>query len=124
VTRIARLLVACLLIAALPLQGIAAASMAFCATGGSPAAAQAAPHGHDGAAAHTHAVAATPDGSATALPDTAHACSVCMACCHAVGLVQTAEFGALQPSPQGPIAAASAPLYERPASVLERPPRA
>lgn len=123
-TRTVRLLLACLLIAALPLQGIAAASMAFCATGGPAAAAEAGPQAHDHAAAHAHASAAVPDGQVHALPDTAHACSVCMACCHAIGIVQTAEFSALQPVPHGPIAAAAVPLHERPASVLERPPRA
>jgi hypothetical protein len=121
VTRLVRLLLACLLIAALPLQGIAAASMAFCATGAPSSGAAAAPHGHDHAATHEHAAA---QQAGAALPDTAHACSVCMACCHAVGLVATAEFNVPSPEPQGPIAAVVPLLHERPASVLERPPRA
>lgn len=121
-TRIVRLLLACLLIAALPLQGIAAASMAFCAAG-VPTATAAATHAHDHASAHEHAVAAPAD-TGMSLPDTAHACSACMACCHAVGLVQTAAFALPQPAPQAPLVAAPAPLHERPASVLERPPRA
>lgn len=119
-----------LLAVAVPLQGFAASSQLFCATaGGTHSHAQAAPqaagaHGHAHAQqAHSHAAGDEAPATvlaATAAPD----CSLCAACCNAVGAGPAADArGALAP------ADTTAPepvlvIPSRPHRLPEKPPRA
>lgn len=139
-----------LLLLALPLQGMAAASMLYCAGGaaghgvhaavGADAAdaAGVAPHRHaPGAAPHGHASAPDPgpvgtdanDGTGAtspmaSLPDAGHSCGVCGGCCSSAALVQavrSTRAGALpQAAPSEPRALVTA--YTVP--VPDKPPRA
>lgn len=112
-----------MLLAAVPLQGFAAVSMALC---GQDSAA-AAPSHHEQAregAAHAHHEA----GAGEAAPDGAealgHACSICASCCSAAALPVAAQASPVlvagHPFASGPTGS----LVEQPTSVIERPPRA
>ena len=106
---VARLLVIWLLALAVPVQGAAAATMAFCGLAHQPAVAgaqaQAAMvahgHGHDASAHHAHHGDAPAQGLAVpAAPghDGQHQCSACAACC---------SFGAML----GPVWSVPAPVF-------------
>lgn len=138
-----RLLLAWLLMAALPLQGWAAASMLFCGPA-QRAAVQAhaqvpADAGHHGMRADTHAAHhegtvgghAHPHADPSAPHDTAagdgsasHACGVCAACCHAVALAQTPHWPAVQPVPAAEPAEPLTAVLARASPVPDKPPRA
>lgn len=138
-----RLLLAWLVMAALPLQGFAAATMLFCATGhltsvsAPPSASASHSHGskpavvaHDHAA-HGHATVdqATSvtgfDGGAHANQENqAHSCSICASCCHVIAIASlqpdvrtAAPPGAVPPAPLVRVAM-------RTSSVPDKPPRA
>jgi hypothetical protein len=131
-----RLLLAWAIMFAIPVQGLAAATMLFCGQGTAHhAQAAAVPHEHaPGAAAHDHAAHAAQaeaaqqgghvkPGGETA-PDLMHKCSVCASCCHAIGmapgpLVVLAD-GPGRAAPAEPVMAA----YSRPSLVPDKPPRA
>lgn len=127
-----RTVLAWLLLLAIPLQGIAAASMLYCGPAARAAVQlqqsssaghhhmQAADHG--GRAGHTghHAGKAT-DG---ALPDAGHKCGVCAACCHGAALTGTPLAVALSPAPQLAWNEPFVPVYSRPSPVPDKPPRA
>jgi hypothetical protein len=136
-SRLIRCLLVWLLALALPLQGVAAASMRHCAPAGDAVHGQAAqagghglssaPHAHqaDHGAAHGHAAAAAADQAedapATALPEAK--CSACAACCAALGLP---AVGVKLPSPPGAddvARPAPAGVDSFVANGLDRPPR-
>jgi hypothetical protein len=137
-----RLLLAWLLMAALPLQGFAAASMLFCGNESQHAHAQALTVGASGAdeawsglhgagqhdrAGHQHASSKHPqhgEKSAHSMPDATHKCSVCAACCNCVALVSTAHALALAPAPQADLAEPFVHINARPSPVPDKPPRA
>lgn len=119
-----------LLLLALPLQGVTAATMAHCGAARDVAVAMA--HaGHAGHAGHDHAAmqAAAAHGDEDAgtpgksVHPGAHACSACAACCMALGL--PAALPVLPEPEVGPVAAlpAGAPAERFVTGGLERPPR-
>lgn len=132
-----RLLLAWIVMFAIPIQGFAAATMLYCGPGmahqGQAAVAE---HRHPaGTPAHEHAQAkpkakAGPDTGALKLsdglgaPNLMHKCGVCAACCNAVAIAQTpvsvAPEMAAYAEPGGPPTAA----YSRPSLVPDKPPRA
>lgn len=128
-----RLFVAWIVMAALPLQGLAAASMLFC--GAAPAAssaqadhhgADAGHHGHAAVPAHDHAAGdhhGTSGGDQDAA-EAGHSCPICASCCQ---LVVLGSFGALPQLSSAPAVEPSAPparVSTRAASVPDKPPRA
>jgi hypothetical protein len=142
-----RILIACLLMAALPLQGLAAVTMMLC--GATVAAAGAAEHhhpgagsahragaahgvpadavhdasghaGHGGHAGHAHGA----DADAAASSDAGHECGICGAGCHSVAIASSADPVPPALLPMAPRAAAAPPMHTRTTPVPERPPRA
>lgn len=134
-----RVLFAWLLMLAVPVQGIAAASMVFCgmSENHSHAAqvlisqANAAPlhdvrgaaHHHDHSA-HGHLAGGQATQVADHLPDSAHKCSVCADCCNSVAIVNLARVAAVAPAPQSQSAEPFVLIHARPSSVPDKPPRA
>ena len=117
-----RLLLACLLLVAVPLQGIAAASMLFCGKSGTHHAPAASALDHAG---HDHAMHAQhQEADAKQLPDALHACAICAACCHGVAITQAEPAVALPPAPAGMMEAPVVRMHSRPAKVPDKPPRA
>jgi hypothetical protein len=134
-----RLLLAWLVMAALPLQGFAAASMLFCgmeqtarvSEAGdrhdshrhSDAASSASAHDH---AAHGHASKADSGSGKTAKSGQdkqGHACPVCASCCQVVAV---GGFEAFPQTSAPPGAGPTAPIFRvqtRTATVPDRPPR-
>lgn len=133
-----RILFAWLLIAAVPMQGFAAASMLMCGMGEQHQhAAQdsephdhAAMHGHSGGDAHqgyTHAADPVVDASADggyAPPDADHKCSICAACCNGVALVGLSYMASMPPAPQTELAEPFVRVHTLPTPVPDKPPRA
>jgi hypothetical protein len=123
-----RLLLAWLVLAAIPLQGFAAASMLFCGSGQRQQS-QVQVHasaGHDHAA-HGHGPAAKVGqaaDSATQLPDSSHQCGVCASCCHSAAITETPRAIALAPPPQSRAAEPFVLIHPRPSTVPDKPPRA
>jgi hypothetical protein len=114
-----RLLFAWLLLAALPLQGFAAATMLFCGTGAS------ASHHDHSMHAHTHAATGERAADAGSEPvDAAHSCGVCASCCHSVAITEFTPFAAFVPLPQVHAAEPFVLIHARAASVPDKPPRA
>lgn len=130
-----RLLVAWLIMAAVPLQGFAAASMVFCkgdhhptAIGQAAGAGPTGMGGHDHAS-HSHGVATQPDPAAgqtadAQLPDNAHKCGVCASCCHSLAVAQQVHWPSFSPAPQAGWAEPFVLIFTTPTSVLDKPPRA
>lgn len=128
-----RLLVAWIVMAALPLQGLAAASMLFCGAAPAASSAHADHHGADGghhahaaASGHEHAAAghhgAPGDGQEAA--EAGHSCPICASCCQ---LMAVGGFEALPQVSAAPAIEPSAPpvrVTTRAASVPDKPPRA
>jgi hypothetical protein len=120
----ARLILAWLLMAALPLQGFATVSMALCKERAQAQAAIQHEH-HD---EHQHAMAtghdAHHDESASQDSDSTHTCAVCAACCHVVAINEL-EYQLQVSSP--PSAGSAEPfvlIHARPSPVPDKPPRA
>jgi hypothetical protein len=138
--RLWRLILMWVMVAAIPLQGIAASSMLFCAPGPHHAqlqAAEVAPHAHPaGTGSHEHVVkkvqAKVESGSdfkqaqpsvIAALPDAGHKCGVCASCCHSLAITESpraAQFG--EPAPLR-WSEAFVLIHSPPAQVPEKPPR-
>jgi len=135
-----RILFVWLLMAAVPMQGFAAASMLFCGSGsqrqhthvqaGAMAAVAnhgeahtAAPHDH---ASHSHAGKA--HGNAAdkkhGLPDATHKCSTCAACCNVVAMIGPQHEIALAPAPKADLAEPFVLILVRATPVPDKPPRA
>lgn len=142
-----RHLLAWLLLAALPLQGFAAATMLQCGPAQRAAvlqvlAAQAVPdqghphapgaqhdhaghHGHSGGGHHT--AAAAPDGPVDHDPplvDKGHGCAACAGACHAVGLTGEPVRLALAPAPLVPANDPFLRFDSPPPPLPDKPPRA
>lgn len=128
--RVLSVVVTCLLLVALPLQGYAAAGMMFCDSGAATGGAVEQHHDgaahHDGHATHQHntATADVEDDGAPSLHDAMHGkCSVCSSCCSAAAL-PSASIAASAATPH----AAPFPGFEHASPGegpvrLERPPR-
>jgi hypothetical protein len=128
-----RLILAWLVMAALPLQGFAAASMLWC--GAAPAARVSQAHGHasdEGHGDHAHHAASSDSrhghaahADAKAGPDKqGHTCAVCASCCQVVAVNSfdplpqvTAPPGAQPPHPHVRIATRIANLPDKPPRV-------
>lgn len=123
-----RLLFAWLVLAAIPLQGFAAASMLFCGMApGHHAQAQAQATVHHDHAAHSHAQVVKTGKAADAkskVPDSSHQCGVCASCCHSAAIVETPRLLAPAPLPQAEVAAPFVAIDLRPSPVPDKPPRA
>jgi hypothetical protein len=120
---------------AIPIQGVAAASMLFCGQGTSHHA-QAGQHKHAaGTPAHDHAehqpeLNDTLDKGGVKLsdgktaPDVLHKCSVCASCCNAVGIPPTALIVVPDLRLHADLDAPSMAVHSRPLLVPDKPPRA
>jgi hypothetical protein len=136
VMSVLRLVIACLVMAALPLQGIAAASMLFCEQAAHATVSQ--PSGHDHAS-HGHG----DDGSAKAeqfakqgvqqtdssqaksgLADDGHACPICASCCNLVALTEAPILSFAGDSPTAEPLQGPARVFTRHAPAPDKPPRA
>ncbi|MFC5500167.1 hypothetical protein ACFPOE_21675 [Caenimonas terrae] len=119
-----RYLFAWLVLAALPLQGFAAASMLFCGMGAAVVGTAQAHHDHAAHShAHAHAVKGVEGGVAQQLPDAGHSCGVCAACCHGGAIAQTPHVLAMASLPLAPAAEPFVRIDPRPSSVPDKPPR-
>jgi hypothetical protein len=119
--RVVKALLMCLLVLALPVQGLAAQRMLFCAPAQHKVVQAQAPHDHS---AHMHAQHSKADAKAAPQADPGHGkCSACAACCAGVGLVPTPLV--FEPSPPSPdyTARVFAARSGYTPSRLERPPR-
>jgi hypothetical protein len=137
-----RLFFAWLLMAAVPLQGFAAASMLMCGMAAQQAPAYAIRHVQQDTDVHAaHAVAAHQDhsahhhaaplhhgekkaGSAHAHSDASHKCNLCAACCHSAAIVQAVLAIALAPAPQSGWAEPLVRIAPIELPVPDKPPRA
>ena len=142
---ILRLVIAWLVMAALPLQGIAAASMLFCDQAAHSTTSQ--PSGHDHAAhghgeAHDHASharagddGAQPDSklsqaqgdttkTGSGMVDDGHACPICASCCNLVALSETPTLSLDGAAPMSPPLQDAARVFTRHAPTPDKPPRA
>lgn len=125
-----RLILACIMMLALPLQGFAAASMVLCGggsnhqhqrAGGGPAEDVSAAHAHHGHGADAAKKVAQSDKSA---PDFAHKCSICASCCSAVALASHDTAIAFPLIRQADVSELMTELKSQPALVPDKPPRA
>jgi hypothetical protein len=135
-----RTVLAWLLLLAIPMQAMAAASMLYCGPAAKAAmrlqqAAGAQQHKHhhgEGAAAGHHEshaghhTAAPADSKAAdgSLPDSSHKCGVCAACCHSIAIAQMPQVIAVSTAPQAIRDEPPAPMHSRPSPVPDKPPRA
>jgi hypothetical protein len=127
-----------LLLLAIPLQGLAAASMLYCDP--APKAAQAHQlqsaheHGHDAhamsASPHDHAKhdhvasdAGQQHAGASSATDGDHKCSLCAAC-QVVGISDSPHTSTFSATPQIPWVELFIPVHSRPTPVPDKPPRA
>lgn len=133
-----RILVVWLILAALPLQGLAAASMLFCgmdthhptsqefgSTARAPASFEAVgehDHSHDHAGAKQ--ATTSDDTSGAALPDASHKCGVCASCCYSVAIADFPTITAFALAPQADLAEPFVLIRVRPSPVPDKPPRA
>lgn len=142
-----RLVIAWLVMAALPLQGLAAVSMQFCEQAAHSTVANAAGHdhaahghgaGHDDAA-HSHdgdvsdkAEQAASSGGQQAeepqvgagLADEGHSCPICASCCNLVALSETPDLGLDGHSPTSQPLQEPSRVITRHAPTPDKPPRA
>lgn len=130
-----------LMMLAIPVQGFAAASMLYCGMGaahqhvqteaalGSPNMARPASHMNHSADVTDGKVAGLTEpgdkahGLSGKLPDSAHKCGVCAACCNLIGLAQTPSLLAPTISPPAQYLEPLAQFYAASLRLLERPPR-
>lgn len=137
-----RVFLACLLLVAIPLQGLAAATMLFCGPSGPSVHAQQAapaaqdqhaqhhgpPAGHDHAmhqhAGHDEATGQADQPSNGPTADPGQKCSVCAACCHSVAITEAPSVPMLSPAPQTLSAEPPVAVHSRPSPVPDKPPRA
>jgi hypothetical protein len=132
--RLARLALMFVLAIALPLQGMAAATMISCGLGEHEHDhAHAVSHDHHGSAGHAHAteasshdtpVAHSHDGKADLPKGALHKCSACASCCVGAAVPsQAIAFDTVKLTDRfAPLVARSVPAYV--SEGLERPPRA
>lgn len=142
-SRIRRFLL-CLVMLALPLQGFAAAAMLYCGTGPTHQAMQTHVAPQDSQQAYDHAAAAiqhdhhvqpidtatqaytdpSPDQTQAQLPDAAHKCGVCAACCSVLALTDVARAIAVPSLPPFDLAEPFVLINTVPSRQPEKPPRA
>ncbi len=133
-----RLIVAWLVMAAVPLQGLAAASMLFCDQGAVAAAAVHQEHaGHDHHHAYGHEAGAdsawqahdsaqqahgskAPSGEQA---DADHACPICASCCQVVALSEAPSISAPADSPSAHLPQPRVPALTRASPRHDKPPR-
>lgn len=125
-----------LVMAAIPFQGLAAATMAFCGGAHHAQAAQVGAggmHEHADGTAHDHgqpvadAQAIEAESAATAskaLPDVNHKCGACTSCCSSVAIAQSAYDLAFAPVPQAGLAEPFVLIHAPPSQLPDKPPRA
>ena len=132
-----RFLLLWLVMAAIPLQGLAAASMLYCGMGAHDVSAQSAVvHGDKTTSAtasgendhskHGHAevsVKKSADNSGSKLPDASHKCGVCASCCHSAAIAEFPRLVAFAPLPQAELAEPFVLIHARPSQVPDKPPR-
>jgi hypothetical protein len=118
-----RVLLAWLMLAAIPLQGFAAASMLFC-TAATHDVQASATLGDPAHASHVHAGAAGAKAQVTSISDGAHPCSLCASCCHSVAITEVPSIVALVSAPQAETVDSFVPMLSRPSPVPDKPPRA
>lgn len=123
-----RLFLAWLVLAAIPLQGLAAASMLFCGMSEHHAVTQVA-----GTQQHDHSrhndvaevqVEKTAGSVGENLPDSSHKCGLCASCCHSIAIAESSQLAAPAPLPQAELAEPFVLLHVRPSQVPDKPPRA
>ena len=126
-----RWLLACLLMAALPLQGMAAVTLMLCGPAKMAAAhaVAVADHGHHpdhghGVDAHPHAADHDPDQGSAPGPDMGHKCGLCAAGCHSAAISQTPRPLALTTLPRAEAAEPFSGFHSRATTVPDKPPRA
>jgi len=125
-----RILFAWLLIAAVPMQGFAAASMLWCGMGAQHQHAAEASEPHDHATRHSHTsdaaqgVAHAADAAHGVPADNGQKCSICAACCSGVALVGMDQVLAMAPAPQAELAEPFVLIHTLPTPVPDKPPRA
>jgi len=113
-----RLLLAWLVLAALPLQGFAAASMLLCGQASAPVAAVHEHHAHHGHEAHGHMAAGDDHGKVK------HSCGVCAFCGHVIGLTDTHVRIVAADAPPADLPQPEARLATRASPRPDKPPRA
>ena len=123
-----RLVIAWLVLAALPLQGMAAASMLFCGEAGHAALAHEpsddhASHHHDGDE-HVVADRANHDDAQASAATGGHACPVCAACCNLVALAPAPRLHLDEASPIARPLPGTPRVLTRVTLVPDKPPRA
>ena len=126
-----RVLFAWLLMAALPMQGFAAASMLFCGMGVKHQHTIQASEPHDHVAMqgyargveHGHAQASDPTPPVTST-DTGHKCSICAACCNVAALVGLDYVVAMALAPQVELTEPFVLIHALATPVPDKPPRA
>lgn len=136
-----RLLLVWLLMAAIPMQGFAAASMLFCGVGGERTQVQAVAETHahpesrhvHAAAQHDHSshdygMSDSHGSSATdaknGAHDAGHKCSICAACCNSVAIIGINLVITAAPAPQAKLAEPFVLILARATPVPDKPPRA
>ncbi|MDB5858892.1 MAG: hypothetical protein JWQ76_2581 [Ramlibacter sp.] len=120
-----RILLACLLLLAIPLQGIAAASMLYCGAATSHSHDEVQAPSHHDHSADVHAAAQADDAAAAAgLPDQDHKCGACATCCHGAAIAATFTLLSPSPAPQAHAAEPVVHLHSRSSPVPDKPPRA
>jgi hypothetical protein len=134
-----RLLLLCLMMLALPLQGFAAASMLYCgmavgqhghssqmeigtshqeAPDGKPT-----PHDHAMQNKIAHADNQSP-GDHQQLPDSSHKCGVCATCCSVIAITEFRQSAKVQASPTAELAEPLVLIHAVTPRLPEKPPRA
>lgn len=135
-----RVFAAWLVMAAIPLQGLAAASMLYCGMGAhhgseavvakvaSPASLQRSGTGQHDHSQHGHGTAVEgkkiDDDAQQKLPDAAHKCGICASCCHSLAITEIPQTVVFAPLPQAELAQPFVLIHNRPTLVPDRPPRA
>ena len=119
--------------AAIPLQGVAASSMLFCAMEShhphemqavlKHAAAHPATARHDHST-HGYQKALTESASSSSLPDASHVCGVCGACCHGSAIAELPRWTAPLPLEQTRESEPFVLIHSPPFGVPDKPPRA
>lgn len=135
-----RVFLAWLVMAAIPLQGLAASSMLYCGMGAHhgaeavvatvhlPVSTESRATGRHEHSQHGHEAAV--DGKKMAddvkqkLPDAAHKCGVCASCCHSLAIADFPQTVVFAPLPQAEVAGPFVLIHTRPTLVPDRPPRA
>ena len=123
-----RVLLAWMLMVAVPLQGLAAGSMLFCAAATHEVAASASPLKQHDHSTHSHhsgdAVEKAAPAAQVTIADVQHQCSVCAACCHSVAISELPAMSQAVPAPQADLADPFVLIVSHPSPLPDKPPRA